>query len=178
MTEPLQSRVIADTGDLVVAERGPLVIVVDRATGPLATTAFVVTVLAVVFGGFGAVMLAIGRSDVPAGVSAAFLAVGIALAAVAYTVVRRIRAGRRRALETFRPVAVFDRARGVFTDADGVVLAPLSQVRFDRRMQVGSSSPKLVAITPTGERLLKRGNPFNGGIGNLDAVLTAAVHGH
>jgi hypothetical protein len=33
----------------------------------------------------------------------------------------------------------------------------------------------LVAVTPDGVRTLKRGNPFNGGLGNLEAVLTAAV---
>ncbi|OBB14442.1 hypothetical protein A5731_13210 [Mycolicibacterium conceptionense] len=77
----------------------------------------------------------------------------------------------------YRPVAVFDRARGVLIDGDGKVLAPLSQVQLARRMQLGSSSPKLVAVTPSGDRILKRGNPFNGGIGNLDEVLTAAVYG-
>jgi hypothetical protein len=38
-------------------------------------------------------------------------------------------------------VAVFNRAERVFTDADGSVIAPLDEVRFERRMQVGSSSP-------------------------------------
>jgi len=41
-------------------------------------------------------------------------------------------------------------------------------------MQLGSSSPKLVALVPGGVRVLKRGNPFDGGIGNVDEVLTAA----
>ena len=60
MTQPAQHRVLADIGGTVVAEQGPLVVVIDRGTGPLATTAFVLGVLAAVFGGFGAVMLAIG----------------------------------------------------------------------------------------------------------------------
>jgi hypothetical protein len=30
-------------------------------------------------------------------------------------------------------------------------------------------------VTPDGARTLKRGNPFNGGLGDLEAVLTAAV---
>ena len=65
----------------------------------------------------------------------------------------------------------------MLADADGTVLAPLSQVRFHNRMQLGSSSPKLVASTPNGDRILKRGNPFTGGIGNLDEVLTVVAHG-
>jgi hypothetical protein len=42
-------------------------------------------------------------------------------------------------------------------------------------MQLGSSSPKLVAVLPRSIRVLKRGNPFDGGIGDVDQVLTAAV---
>lgn len=87
MTEPAQPRVLADSGATVVAEHGPLVVVIDRGSGPLATTAFVLGVLAVVFGGFGAVTLALAAStgraadaDVPPMVSAVFLAVGLALA--------------------------------------------------------------------------------------------------
>ena len=73
------------------------------------------------------------------------------------------------------PWRSFDRARRLFVDADGVVVAPLEQVRFQRRTQLTSSSPMLVAVTPDGARTLKRGNPFNGGLGNLEDVLTAAV---
>ncbi|UNB97359.1 hypothetical protein H5U98_17250 [Mycolicibacterium boenickei] len=181
MTQPAQYRVLADVGGTVVAEQGPLVVVIDRGTGPLATTAFVLGVLAVVFGGFGAVTLGLalgGRGGgVPPVVSAVFLAAGLIFGAATAAAVGRIKADNRRPLTGYRPVAVLDRARGVLADADGVVLAPLSHVQFARRMQLGSSSPKLVAVTPSGDRILKRGNPFNGGIGNLDAVLTAALHG-
>jgi hypothetical protein len=57
------------------------------------------------------------------------------------------------------------------------VVAPLDHVRFERRTQLTSSSPLLVAVTPGGAFTLKRGNPFNGGLGNLEDVLTAAVFG-
>ncbi|QRY49563.1 hypothetical protein [Mycolicibacterium septicum] len=177
MTQPAQHRVLADIGGTVVAEQGPLVVVIDRGTGPLATTAFVLGVLAVVFGGFGAVMLAIGRAQMPTWVSGLFLIAGVAFAAATLAAVRRIKANNRRPLADYRPVAVLDRARGVLAEADGTVLAPLDQVRFERRMQLGSSSPKLVASTPNGDRILKRGNPFTGGIGTLDEVLTVVVHG-
>lgn len=179
MAPPAQHRVLADTGGTVVAEQGPLVVVIDRGTGPLATTAFVLGVLALVVGGFGAVTLALAghESGVPPAVSAVFLAVGLVFGVATAAAMRRIKANNRRPLTDYRPVAVFDRARGVFSEADGTVLAPLSQVQFSRRMQLGSSSPKLVASTPRGDRILKRGNPFNGGIANLDAVLTAAIHG-
>jgi hypothetical protein len=63
----------------------------------------------------------------------------------------------------------------VYVDGDGELVAPLDEVRFERRMQATSSSSKLVAVTPFGTRVLVRGNLFGGGVGNLDEVLTAAL---
>ena len=177
-TEP---RILREVGGLVIAESGPLVLVVDRGNGPPAILAFVAGVLALVFGGFGAVTLtaaAIGQgTGVPLPVCAALLGVGVAAGAIALATVRRIRRARLIPLRSFRPTAVFDRAAGVYLDGDGRALAPLAAVTFHRRMQLGSSSPKLVAQTPGGTYVLLRGNPFTGGLGDLDAVLTTAVHG-
>jgi hypothetical protein len=73
-------------------------------------------------------------------------------------------------------VAVIDRKLGLFSYRGGAVVQ-LDQVRFARKMQMGSSSPKLVALIPGGTLLLKRGNPFDGGIGNVDEILTAVSAG-
>jgi hypothetical protein len=180
MTAPVEPRILAEVGGLVVAEQGPLVVIVDRNTGPRATFAFILAVVALVFGGFGAVSLAFaagGATSVPWWLSATFLGVGIGVGLGALAVVRRIRHCRATPVSGYRPVAVFDRARRVFTDGDGVVIAPLDHVRFQRRTQLASSSPMLVVVTPEGQRIIKRGNPFNGGIGDLETVLTAAIFG-
>ena len=182
MSVPDQDRIVVDRGGVVVVARGPVILVIDRGTGPLATLGFVLGLLALVSGGFGTVSLIVavigeGAVGVPVSVAAIFLIVGIVLAVCALLVSHAIRARRERPLESYRPTAVFDRAGRVYLDGSGTVLAPLDQVRFLRRAQIGSSSPKLVAVTPTGSWVLKRGNPFDGGIGNLDQVLTAAVHG-
>ncbi|WP_174396746.1 hypothetical protein [Mycolicibacterium sphagni] len=165
-------RILREVGGLVIAEDGPLVLVVDRGNGPPAVLAFVSGVVMLVFGGFGAVSLATAG---PAWLGIGFLAVGMVAAAVTTATVRRIRRTRSIPVESYRPVAVFDRAARLYRDADGRVVAPLDAVTFHRRMQVGSSSPKLVADTPSGAYVLVRGNPFTGGLGDLDTVLTAAV---
>ncbi len=175
-----EPRVLGEVGGLVIAEHGPLVLVVDRRTGPPAVLAFVAGVVALVFGGFGAVSLAAvstGRgAGLPVGLCAALLAVGLLASAGAIATVRRIRGRRLIPVSSYRPVAVFDRAGRRYLDADGRVLAPLDAVTFHRRMQMGSSSAALVAQTPTGSHVLLRGNPFTGGLGDLDIVLESAVH--
>ncbi len=173
-----EPRVLADVGGLVIAEHGPLVLVVDRGTGPWATVTFVLGVIALVSGGFGAVTLLMtvgGNAGVPWILSAILLLVGVAVAGAAVGALGRIRSAKRRPVSSYRPVATFDRMHRVFVDASGTVVAPLDQVRFHRRMQITSSSPMLVVTTPAGTRILKRGNPFNGGLGDLDALLTAVV---
>jgi len=183
MAVPNEERIVVDRGGVVVAERGPLIVVIDRATGMMATVGFVLGVIAVITGGFGMICLIVaivggGLVGLPIPYGVAFVAAGLLIAFCVVLVLRAIRERRDRPLQTYRPVAIFDRARRVFADADGHVLAPLEQVRFRKAMQIGSSSPKLVAYSPYGEWVLKRGNPFDGGIGNLDEVLTGAVHGN
>ena len=160
---------MADTGGLLVTDDGRRVLVIDRGTGALAVTVFVLGVLAVVVGGFGVVAL----FSLSAVVGAAFVAAGVAAAVGAALAFRTIRRRRAQPLHACRPVAVIDRKLGIFSYAGGAIVQ-LDQVRFARRMQLGSSSPKLVALLPGGSKVLKRGNPFDGGIGNVDQVLTAA----
>ncbi|MDA2891098.1 hypothetical protein PDG61_09255 [Mycolicibacterium sp. BiH015] len=172
-------RVIAETGRFVVAEDGPNVVVIDRGGGRIQILVFVLLVLALVFGGFGLatlVMTAAGiASGVPAEISAALFGVGVLAAAGMVYGARSLRRRRLAPLESYRPVAVFDRSRRTFIDADGRSVARLDEVGIQRRMQLGSSSPKLVVLAPSGEWVLLRANPFGGSIGNLDEVLRHAI---
>jgi hypothetical protein len=169
---PAPPRTLADTGGLVVTDDGRRVLVFDRCTGALTVLAFVLGVLTLVVGGFGAVALAAGAPSTALG--AGFLAVGLVIAAATYAVVRKIRRRRSQRLHECRPVAVIDRKLRLFSYGGGAVV-PMNQVRFARRLQIGSSSPKLVAVTPGGAHVLKRGNPFDGGVGNVDELLSAVV---
>lgn len=172
--------VITERGGMVVAERGPEILLIDRGNGPLEIVVFVLSVVTLVFGGFGAVVIC---TDVASGealqsrtVGPTVLAVGVVAGAATLIAAGTVRQRRRRRLTTFTPIAVFDRGRRVFCDGHGRVVAPLDRVRFARRIQPMSSSLKLVAQTPAGDWVLKRGNPFGGGIGDLDRVLDRVVH--
>jgi len=169
-----QPRILLDTGGLIVTDDGRRVNVIDRATGDLSTLAFALGVIALVVGGFGAVALATGAPSHALG--GIFLVAGMALAATVAFVVRQIKRRRTQPVGSCRSVAVLDRKLGVFTVAGGSLL-PLNQVSFARRIQLGSSSPKLVAITPNATYVLKRGNPFDGSIGKVDEILNDIVQG-
>jgi hypothetical protein len=174
VSTPTETRVLVDTGGLVVTDDGRRVNIFDRCTGALATTAFVLGILTLVVGGFGLVALITAVPSTTLG--AIFVAVGVALAVVLYRVVLTILRRRSQPLHSCRSVAVIDRKLGLFSYGGGAIV-PLDQVQFARKMQIGSSSPKLVALTPGGTKVLKRGNPFDGGVGNVDEVLSAIVRG-
>lgn len=173
VTAPSEAKVLIDTGGLVVTDDGRRVNIFDRCTGALATTAFVLGILTLVVGGFGMVALVTAVPSTTLG--AIFVAVGVVFAVVLYRVVLTILRRRGQPLHNCRSVAVIDRKLGLFSYGGGAIV-PIDQVQFARRMQIGSSSPKLVALTPGGTKVLKRGNPFDGGIGNVE-VLTAVVRG-
>jgi hypothetical protein len=172
MSTPAEHQILADTGGLIVTDDGRRVLVVDRGTGALSILAFVLGVITLVVGGFGVVALIAGVPSRALG--AIFLAVGLAFAVLTFVVMRKIRRNHRRPLHECRPVAVIDRKLGLFSYRGGA-LVQLDQVRFARKLQIASSSPKLVAVTPGGTLVLKRGSPFDGGIGNVDEVLTAVI---
>ncbi len=178
---PGEPQILREVGGLVIAEDGPRILVVDRGNGVPAILAFVAGLVTLVFGGFGAVSLAAvatGRgAGLPVALCVALLAVGLVAAAVTVATVGRIRRSRSVSVTEYRPVAVFDRAARIYFDGHQQAVAALDSVTFHRRIQIGSSSPKLVAETPSGAYVLLRGNPFTGGLGDLDTVLTTAVHG-
>jgi hypothetical protein len=177
VTEP---SVLVDSGRFVVAEDGPKVVVIDRGRTPSEVMVLLLTSSSLIFGGFGVVSLfsAVAgtislRSLV---IGAVFFAVGVASFVAMNMLTTSIHRTRATPLSTMRPVAVFDRSHGVYLDENGELVAPLDQVRFERRMQLTSSAAKLVAVTPDGARDLLRGTPFNG-VGTLDEVMNALVHG-
>ncbi|AGB23067.1 hypothetical protein Mycsm_02739 [Mycobacterium sp. JS623] len=172
MNTPTPPQTLADTGGLVVTDDGRRVLLFDRRTGALTVLTFVLGVFALVAGGFGVV--AVIAATPYRAVGAAFVAVGLVIAAAAFLAFRKFRRRRSQPLHECRPVAVIDRKLGIFSYGGGAIVS-LDQVRFARKMQIGSSSTKLVAVTPGGTHVLKRGNPFDGGVGNVDEVLTALV---
>jgi hypothetical protein len=106
---------------------------------------------------------------------AIFLAVGLVFAALTYVVVRKIRRRRNQPLHECRPVVVIDRKLGIFGYRGGA-LVQLDRVRFAHKFQIGSSSLKLVALTPAAHRFSSTATRSTG-VGNVDEVLTAAVQG-
>lgn len=175
MSDVVQPRVLAQASGVVVAQDGANVVVVDRRLRGLATTVFVLAVLTFITGVQG-ILFAVGAAGTEQAartVAVVLMGAAVVTGGLLAVAIRAVVTRRRRPLSDYQPVATFDLSAGQLRDGTGRTVAPLDQVRLAKRMQLTSSSPKLVAETPGGTLLLARGNPFAGGLGNLREVLAA-----
>lgn len=179
MSASSEPMILAEQGALVIAEQGRNVLVIDRGQAPTEVTVLVLTMAALIFGGFGVVSLfyeLTGSPSLPSTViGAALLLVGIAAFRTMLTAGEALRRVRLTPMSAYVPVAVFDRENRLYRDGGGEIVARLDEVRFERHTQRLTVS--IVAVTPYGTRVLLSGNVFRGGIGTLDRVLDNAVHG-
>jgi hypothetical protein len=174
MAERAETRTLADTGGLVVTDDGRRVLVFDRCTGALAELAFVLGVVALGVGGFGLVALVVGVPSRTLGAVSA--AVGLAFGAVTYLVVRKIAGRRGQPLHECRPVAVIDRKLGCSVTAAVRWCHWIRCVSREssKSVRARSNSSRSHRAEPT---FSSAANPFDGGVGNVDDVLSAVVRG-
>jgi hypothetical protein len=134
------------------------------------TAAFVFTLITVLLSVLGVGLLV--RWGVAGAIPLGLEAIG------GFILSREVAAIKRRhdtPFEKLTVVARFALEEGTLQSADGVVLAPLSQVQLQRKMQLTSSAPVLVARWPAGSVDLVRGNPFAGGIEEIERALKSGL---
>lgn len=70
-------------------------------------------------------------------------------------------------------ICIIDIGANTLLDGKQNVLAPLHQVKLTRKMQITSSSPKLVLQWNKNSLTVVEGNPFSGGIADIEKALLA-----
>ena len=68
-------------------------------------------------------------------------------------------------------LCILDFNSGNLLDASEKVLSPLSSVTVKRKMQIGSSSPKLILSWDKKSITIVKGNPFSGGVSAIETFL-------
>lgn len=179
MSAPQEPTLLAERGSLVIAESGPRVLILDRGKAPPETAVLVLTVLTLIFGGFGLVSIFSGsagsRTWTSVAIGAVLLAIGVGSFRAMLSAREALHRVRLTPLSRYPQVAVFDRAQRYYQNDAGELVATLDEVRFERRREFLRSS--LVVVTPSGTRVLKRFNVFGGSFDRLLALLDKAVHG-
>lgn len=164
--EGVVDRCIAESSGVALVERGATWWVVDRGTQAASTALFVLALVA----GIGLVAGGVLTATVGLG-GLVPMALGV-LAAVGLVAVRGWKRRREAAApEQLSTVCGFDFGRGALVDPVGRPICALAQVRLHRAFQLTSSSPALELHQPAGKLVLVRGNPFGGGIHDVEHAL-------
>lgn len=176
MTEqsPPADTILLDTGGLVVTDDGRKVVLLDRGTGMLSNLIVLLvlaTLATLAVGGWGVL-----NDELEPPVAWGLILAGVVLALITNKAVLTYRTRRKAPLHERSTVAVLDRKLNLFSYSGGAITA-LDDVTFRRRPQLRSTCAKLVARTPGGKKVLIRGYRLDGGIGNVDELLTGIATG-
>jgi hypothetical protein len=166
-------KVIGSGSGFEILEDDQRLRIIDRRTAGWYTAGFVLALLTFIPTVLGIVLtaqaLASGASHWPVGlaISAAGCVFGLGL----LFIVRRVRALAAVPAADVPPTLIIDLGDRALLDSGGRRLASLDEASFGRKMQLGSSSPAL-AVTFAGKTIVfARGNPFAGGLGNIEDPL-------
>jgi hypothetical protein len=164
--------VLADNGRYVLAESGPRLLFFERRILP-SWTPFVSGLLAVIAVANAVLLLLVG-SPAAAGILAAL---GVMSAVVFRATVQSRRRARARPLEPSGVIVQLDLAARSLLDGAGHVLAALTDVRVERRMQLASSARALTIVWPGRRLVVYRGDPLSRHGGIQPAVTALATRG-
>jgi hypothetical protein len=166
-------REIGSGSGVAIIEDGERLYIIDRQTGGLAIGIFVLALIGGLgtLGGIGITAKTISSGGVGLTIGLVLLGVGLFVDGLLALVIRIYRRRKDHGVDQARQIVVIDLRQGLLCDPTGQSIAPLQSVRFRRRFQVTSSSKALEAVFPTGSIEIAAGNPFAGGLGNLEAAL-------
>lgn len=150
-------------------------LLVDRQIRGLVIAVFVIGLLTFIVGINGLVQLGLAAAGRGGLLVAGLVMLGVAglVGTVLWMVVKKLRAAKQKPIEELPTIAVFDFSSGQLLTGDDQRIAPLEEVEVRRRLQLGSSSPALVAYYGPHSYQLAKGNPFLGGIAGLEGPLRA-----
>ena len=163
-------RNVAESSGTVIFEREGKFFIAQRRARWINTALFVFGLLTVVFLINGILQLFVFAAEMKTAGMILF-AVGTVFLFFFILLLRFRKKTRTLSPETLPFLCILDFNSGNLLDAFEKVLAPLSSVTIKRKMQIGSSSPKLVLSWDKKSLTIVKGNPFSGGVSAVETVL-------
>lgn len=166
---------LAASSGIVLYEAGKRLYVCKSGSGASATILFVTGVLAFILFANGVLQLTVLKDRFRGASRLGYTLAGIGLLfAILFWRLLLYQKKRRAAPpETLNHVCIFDFESNNLLNAQQQIIAPLSQVHLTRKMQLTSSSPELLVCWNGGSLSIMKGNPFSGGIGDIEKGLVA-----
>lgn len=146
----------------------------SKSPAPLVSTfLFVTGLLAFILLGNGVLQLTVFKSQIAGSTKLGIMLIGIALVLV--TIFWRVRLYQKKVNaippDQLKNICIFDFDSNNLLDSQQNILTPINQAWLTRKMQLTSSSPELLLCWNGGSLSIIKGNPFSGGIADIEKVL-------
>jgi hypothetical protein len=139
----------------------------------VSTFLFVTGVLGFILLGNGVLQLTVFKNQIPGSTKLGIMLIGIGLVFVA--IFWRIRLYQKKVNaippHQLKNICIFDFGSKNLLDSQQNILTPLNQAWLSRKMQLSSSSPELLLCWKGGNLSIIKGNPFSGGIVEIEKLL-------
>jgi hypothetical protein len=139
------------------------------------TLLFVTGLLAFILLGNGILQLTVFKNQLPnsSKLGMLLIGIGIILAVVFWKVRSYQKKQAAKPLQQLQTICILDFGTNHLLDSQQRILTPIHEVWLTRKIQITSSSPELLLQWNRGSITIVKGNPFSGGIGDIEKVLMA-----
>ena len=157
---------VAESSGTVIFEHEGKLYIVRKPSQWTSTALFVTGLLTFIFLANGILQLFLFNkgSDKLSAAGIILSAAGVLFAFISWRIIALRKKINSLPPEKFKSICVIDLGSDNLLDENEKVLTSLSSLSIKRKMQVGSSSPKLVLCWDKKTLNLVKGNPFSGGI--------------
>lgn len=140
-----------------------------------ATFLFVAGLLAFILLANGVLMLFFLKTQpaIPQSLGLMLMALGVLFAFICWKVNAYRKKMNAKPVSELECICIIDIGANLLLDGKQNMLAPLDQVKLNRKMQLTSSSSKLVLQWNKNSLTVVEGNPFSGGIADIEKALLA-----
>ncbi len=164
---------LAESSDVVIYEAGNKLYISKRPATWTSTFLFVTGLLAIILLGNGILQLTVFKDQTTGSVTIGIVLLLISvLFAIAFWRVRMYRKKMNATpLQQLKNICIFDFDSNHLLDGQQNILTPINQAWLTRKMQLTSSSPELLVCWNGGSISIIKGNPFSGGIAEIEKIL-------
>lgn len=164
---------LAYSSGIVIYESGNKLYLSKQSGNAAGTILFVTGLLAFILLGNGILQLTVFKDQIPNSSKLGMLLIGIGL--ILAFVFWKVRVYQKKQaatpLQQLSTICIIDFETNNLLDGQQRILAPINEVWLTRKLQITSSSPELLLLWNRGSIRIVKGNPFSGGIGDIEKVL-------
>lgn len=164
---------LAESSGTIIYDSGNKIFICKKPSQWTTTALFVTGLLSFIFIVNGVLQLFVFKNaqNATSTIGIVLLALGTIFALIVWRILSYRKKINSIPFEKLKNICVIDFTNNNLLDSNNNILASLDDVTLKRKMQLASSSPKLVLMSNKKSLVLVKGSPFSGGITAVEIAL-------